>query len=274
MKRLVIINGVMGVIGSQLFTFFAQSEDYIVYGITRKAKNFQEFFDEKGILPKANLCFSVSDYHSNDYQKNIKMLLESIPKIPVIFIHAMGEYLTEMDEAGNIIIENDFDSDGINDSVKKITCEVPSFLAQELKGRKEKTIFVQIGSLSDKYQLDVHKSWVTSINILKDNLKNISREKNNFHSLILNVSSVRTTKELIERPFVSIKTNADMKYWLPPTEIAKFIYGYAKKNVKKFDELELYKKWPRISKNHFDPIFYKERRAKELFGTFLKKNQV
>jgi GDP-D-mannose dehydratase len=40
MKKIVIINGVMGVIGSPIFSFFVEQGENIIYGISRKGLYF------------------------------------------------------------------------------------------------------------------------------------------------------------------------------------------------------------------------------------------
>ncbi|MEX2436707.1 MAG: hypothetical protein WD471_00910 [Candidatus Paceibacterota bacterium] len=272
MKRLIIINGVMGVIGSPLFSYFAESEDNIVWGISRRGLYFDEYVSkEGGTLPQSNIVFSLGDYRTENNALTINSFMDTIPDIPIVFIHAMGKFVTEINEMGNISIENDYDDDGINDEVKCLTYDVPLLFAKELQKRSSSVLFIQIGSLSDSHNLELHSSWVKSIGLLKEDLMRISEVNNNFKTLILNVSSVLTPKELIDRPFISIQTDADMKYWLPPTEIARFIDEYDSSQKESFFEKDLYRSWPDFSEEHFSLNTYKERRKSEFYNNLTKK---
>ena len=172
-----------------------------------------------------------------------------------------------MNREGQLEIMNDNDGDGINDNVKRLSYDVSILFAKKLSTRKQATTFIQIGSLSDKYRIDIHGSWVKSMDLLKNDLENICSENERFNALVLNVSSVLTPKELIDRPFVSVNTNADMRYWLPPVEIVYFIDNYIQSPESGFIEKDLYKKWPNISPNHFTLELYKERRGREMYDT-------
>lgn len=272
MKTVVIINGVMGVIGSPIFSYFAEQGENIVWGVSRKGLYFEEFLDADGKIQQKNLVFSLADYKTENYNIDIENFIEALPDLPVVFIHAMGEFVTEMSRDGKLNVLNDHDGDGINDNVKRLTHEVPISFAKKLSARKNETLFIQIGSLSDKYRVDIHGSWLKSMDLLKNDLKDICEKSTNFNATILNVSSVLTPKELIDRPFVSIQTNADMRYWLPPVEIAGFIDSYMKSPKHGFTEEELYKKWPNIASHHFQLDAYKMRRSSELYDNLAQQH--
>lgn len=257
----------MGVIGSPIFSYFAEKGEHCIWGISRRGLYFEEYLDKEGKLQQTNLVFSLADYKTENYEIDIENFIESLPDLPVVFIHTMGEYVTEMDRDGQLRIENDRDNDGINDNVKRLTYEVPIAFLKRLSKRSTPTLFVQIGSLSDKYRIDIHGSWVKSMDLLKIDLQEMVENSVNLNSLVLNVSSVLTPKELVDRPFVSIKTNADMRYWLPPAEIAHFIDEYMGSPEKGFAEKELYKKWPNISADHFALESYRKRRGSELYDS-------
>lgn len=267
-KTIVFINGVMGVIGSAIFSYFAELGEHVIYGTSRKGFYFDEYVDPiDGKLPLTNLVFSLADYRSEHYQIDIENLVDAVPDLPVIFIHSMGEYATELSRDGKIVIQNDHDGDGINDNVKCLSYEVPMAFCKKLAETKPRVTFVQIGSLSDKHKIDIHYSWVKSMDLLKNDLQELCEKHSTLDALVLNVSSLLTPKELIDRPFVSLKTNADMSYWLPPIEIAKYIDEYSQAPRQGFREEELYKKWPNISPDHFSIESYKMRRGKELYDS-------
>lgn len=106
-KTIVFINGVMGVIGSSIFSYFAELGEHIIYGTSRKGFYFDEYVDAiDGKLPRTNLVFSLADYRSEHFQIDIENLVEALPELPIIFIHSMGEYATEMTRDGKIVIRN------------------------------------------------------------------------------------------------------------------------------------------------------------------------
>lgn len=265
MKNIIIINGAMGLIGSSIFSYFVEKGENIVWGISRKGLYFEKFLDSEGKIHQKNLVFSLVDYQNRNYEIDIENFIDTLPDLPIIFIHTMGQFMTEISNEGKVIISDDIDGDGINDNIKLLTYEVPISFAKRLATRNNMITFIQLGSLSDKYNLSIHNSWLRSINLLKDDLKNICKDFTNFNSMILNVSSVLIPKEFIDRPFVSIQTDADMRYWLSTTDIAHFIDNYIKSPKFGFIEEELYKNWPSITPNHFHLDSYRIRRVKELY---------
>lgn len=263
-KKIYIINGVMGVIGSPIFTYLAQQKDTIIYGISRQGLPMDTFI-KNGELPESHLVVSLGDY-LKDGSKNIKKLIQSLPKnYEVIFVHAMGVYLTEVDINGRYKIDNDNDGDGINDLVKKITYDVPLQFAQEFAKSGREATFTQIGSLSDEWNLQAHYSWVTSMNLLKEKLAKLSNKYENFNTCMINVSSVLTPKELIERPFATTQTNADPSFWLNPLDIGKKIHNLSDGLVADYSETALFNPWPEFKQDHFNIDNYLPRRLLELF---------
>lgn len=144
-KKLIIINGVTGFIGSNIFTYFIEKDDFIIFGISRKGKYVDTYIDENtGKLPPKHLVFSLTDYYRDGYEADIKLFLDILPNEieEVVFINSMGEYKTEMDIDGNIIIEDDNDQDGINDVTKRMTHDVPmSFVNNFCKIKNKKFLF-------------------------------------------------------------------------------------------------------------------------------------
>ena len=266
-KKLLIINGVMGVIGSPVFSYFSALDDYVVWGVSRQGKYYEEYLNESNKLPDANMVFSLGDYYSDKSQIAIGSFVNTVDYDSVTFIHAMGKFVTEIDKDGQLAIEDDVDKDGINDSVKQLSYNIPLSFVNEFLAQNKQINFIQIGSLSDKHNIELHGSWVKSMNLLKEDLVKISNSNPNLNALILNVSSVLTPKELIERPFVSVQTDAEMQYWLPPIDIAVCIDEHVKGPTKGYSEKELYKIWPNFSKKHYTLDEYKERRKSELFSS-------
>ena len=253
------------------FSHFVESTNHAVWGISRKGKYFEEFYDEDNKLPLKNLVFSLGDYFSDKTELSINEFVKSIDCSSVTFIHTMGKFVTEIDENGELLVEDDHDGDGINDDVKRLSYHIPSWFLDAFAKQKKTLNFIQIGSLADKHSMELHGSWVKSLELLKEGLNKTTKEFDFINALILNVSSVLTPKELIERPYASVQTNADLQYWLPPIEIARFIADYISQPIQGFVEKDLFKIWPNFSKKHFGAEDYKERRKKELFNSSNEK---
>ena len=263
-KKIYIINGVMGVIGSPIFTYLSQQKDTIVYGISRQGLPVQVFIKNKK-LPPAHLVFSLGDYLIDGIE-NIHKLVGALPENhEIIFVHAMGVYLTEVNKDGNYQIDNDNDGDGINDLVKKMTHDIPLQFAQVFADSQRRVTFTQIGSLSDQWNLQAHHSWVTSMNFLKEQLAKISNKYQYFNTCIINVSSVLTPKELIERPFATTQTNADPSFWLNPLDIGRKIHNLSRDLFADYSEISLFNTWPKFTGDHFSTKSYLPRRMLELF---------
>jgi len=264
-KKVYIINGAMGVIGSPVFTHLALQSDTVVYGISRRGLPFNEYLDEDNKLPEAHLVFSLGDY-MEDGESIIETFVDSLPEnYEIIFLHSMGCFLTEMNREGQVVIENDNDSDGINDTVKRLTYTIPRLFAEKLSQKGTRVSFLQLGSLADDQFLPVHHSWVTSMDMIKKEYKKISQFNSNFSATTINVSSVLTPKELIERPFVTLQTNADLKFWLDPADIGKYIYTNRDAFALGYTEISLFNSWPKFNNKHFHAATYIDRRKKEVF---------
>ena len=265
MKKIYIINGVMGVIGSPVFTHLALQSDTIVYGISRRGLHFSEYLDKDNTLPENHIVCSLGDFSESNLD-TINTFIKSVPcGYEIIFLHSMGFFLTEMNQFGDIVIENDFDKDGINDDVKRLVYTVPKLFAESLAKKNTQVSFIQIGSLSDEKSLPVHHSWRNSMNLVKEEYQNITKNNSNFSATIINVSSVLTPKEFIDRPFVTTQTDADTRYWLNPSDIARYIYDNRNSFSNKYNEVRLFNPWPNFEKNHFTIESYTKRRRAEIF---------
>ena len=210
-KKLVIISGVTGAIGSLFLAEFAQEENTIVYGISRKAPSISDFL-RNGHLPHASLICSIGDSLVDGYAQlagNINF--EGIDE--VVYVHALGLYPFEINHTGDYVVENDHDNDGINDAVIELTYKafVSAFseIRKKYKGQLKCVIF---GGLADVHKPLVHQSWWRTFERTKAFMQEKADEKTLL--MVANISSVLCPHELITRPFVFIETDANPAYWL------------------------------------------------------------
>ncbi len=270
MKKLVIIHGVTGAIGSACLSFFASNPDFIVYGISRKAKDFREFC-VKGKLPVATLICSIT---SETYIPRIATIFsESIDAdqfSEIYYVHALGVYPFEIDKNGNRLVHNDNDGDGIDDRCTELTLEMFSSFYVSLASRTKKNVLSFIfGGIADKHEPLAHMSWWKTMKVLKDEIVRKSEKTKNLQAqvAIVNISSVLCPNELITRPFVFTETDADPTYWLQPMEVVQFLGHILMTGQKEcLKEYELFKKKPDFDEHYYENEVFTPRKVTELFG--------
>jgi hypothetical protein len=278
MKKLVIIHGVTGAIGSACLSHFASQTDTIVYGISRKAKDFREFCTN-GKLPIATLICSVSGRDNNDHCADrmsyyFGQAINANAFESISYIHSVGCYPFEVDKNGDRFVSCDNNQDGIDDRCTLLTDYMfKSFsigLARETKKYVQSIIF---GGIADKHEPFAHISWWKTIKRMKEFFVE-SFEKAEKGSVVaelckisvLNISSVLCPNELISRPFVFSKTDADPKYWLTPVEVAEYLAFILSNDQKeKLKEYELLKKKPNFDSEYYEDEKFTSRKIAELY---------
>jgi hypothetical protein len=279
MKKLVIIHGVTGAIGSACLATFASQKDTVVYGISRKAKDFREFC-VNGKLPIATLICSISsETYPSRMATFFAQAIDSEAFSEVYYIHALGVHPFEIDSQGNRTVSFDNDADGIDDRCKELASLFISFhssLPHNLKKHVRSFLF---GSIADKYEPFAHMSWWKTMNWLKNHLSDIAKSvsKNGswkakynrfpFAVSLINISSVLCPNELITRPYVLCATDSNPEYWLLPTDVSIFIDKLIKKGqTQKFKEYSLFKKLPNFDEGYYADENFTPRKVKELFN--------
>lgn len=275
MKRLVIIHGVTGAIGSACLSIFASQKDTVVYGISRKAKDFREFCID-GKLPVATLiCSITSETYPARMARYFAQAIETKAFEEVYYIHAVGVYPFEIDAQGNRTVSFDNDADGIDDRCKELAMLFELF-SSSLPHSLQKTVrSFLFGGIADKYEPFVHMSWWKTMKCLKKDLHDFAKsvdwraEKGKFPIAVslINISSVLCPNEIITRPFVFSATDSNPQYWLLPNDVAVFIDKLINKGqTQKFKEYSLFKKLPGFSESYYDDENFTPRKVKELFG--------
>ncbi len=268
MKKLVIIHGVTGAIGSACLAHFASQKDTIVYGISRKAKDFTEFCVD-GKLPITTLICSISsETYASRMAHYFTEAISSEMFSEIYYIHAVGLYPFEIDKKGNRFVEHDNDADGINDRCQYLTKDLFSKFCLLLSSRAKKPVrSFLFGSIADKYEPFAHMSWWKTMKELKEIITYGQNKNGKFGTVsIVNISSVLCPHELIIRPFVFTATDANPEYWLSPNDVTLFISSLIEKGQKqKFQEYELFKKLPDFDKEYYEDKFFTPRKIAELY---------
>lgn len=263
MKKIVIISGVTGAIGSTLLAEYGQDINSVIYGISRKAVALDKFIID-GKLPQRTLICGLSI--PDEYEKLFTAINYSDVE-EVTYIHAVGLYPFEVNKDGIVTVENDNDGDGINDETWKLTYEAftaaTSSLAKYWSGKTKAVIF---GGIADIHEPAVHQSWWKTIKKVKDFMKESVARNPLLSMLVFNISSVLCPHEIITRPFVFIHTDADQTRWLHPYELAQFVVLKTNESAPGFYELDKF----RIKEGFKIDEYYKDatftpRKVDELF---------
>lgn len=263
MKKLVIISGVTGAIGSALLAEYAQDENTIIYGISRKALPIENFTLPNSKLPLSTLICSIPDVDLVGYTPLIERInFGSIEH--VIYIHAMGFYPFEVNRQGEILIQNDYDLDGIDDRVTKLTLNTFTDATQALiESYSGKVSCILFGGLADKHKPSAHSSWWKTIKKTKEYMK--SSANGRVSMVIFNISSVICPHEIIIRPYVFSQTDADQRYWLLPHELAQFVISEASRSNGGFRELEKFRIRPGFDPEYYTDAKFTPRKIAELY---------
>jgi len=301
-KKLVIIHGVTGAIGSACLSLFASQSETVVYGISRKAKNFQKFcIDTK--LPARTLICSIFNSEtitsSQEAQKTysrgwgitisnnmlISELQPFIKSIPVdqfdkiYYIHAVGVYPFEIDQNGKRFIHCDEDRDGVDDRCLFLTKRMFSVFRDcltEICFENNVRTFI-FGAIADKHKPLVHTSWWKTMESLKSAIKDQTKRGKGTNKMappvsIVNISSVLCPNELIDRPFVFSETDADPQFWLRPEEVANFVYSLSQTSQNELlTEYELFKKKPNFDSEYYTDEKFTPRKVTEIYSSQLNK---
>jgi hypothetical protein len=138
----------------------------------------------------------------------------------IFYIHCVGEYPVELDEEGRVNVSHDADGDGIDDRVVKLSHDAFFAMTTTLRALGLPVSAIIFGGIADKYKSILHRSWWTVMARILDKMKALAAGDNGFSFHILNISSIICSHELITRPFIFQRTNADPRFWLMPSEVA------------------------------------------------------
>ena len=230
-KQLVIISGASRGIGKYFLEHYSILENNKTIGISRTKNN--------------PIITSLDLYDANATRQFIENTpLEGIEK--TIFIHSIGIDKFEPYGTPNI----DKDNDGIDDEVYATNVTTFMNIAKPLIEETSKINIplniVNIGSISDRYNVPFWQSFSKSKNIVRNYVK--ADNHKNVRGMFLNVSTVLADNEMYARKL------ADTTYWLPVENLIKnavpYIDNFNNKNIK-FMELDFFNHSPEYTSDYF-----------------------
>jgi NADP-dependent 3-hydroxy acid dehydrogenase YdfG len=262
-KRLVIIAGVTGSIGQEVLRHYLVDKNTIVYGISRKGVSVDGF----NTLPLHNLVVN-TDLRSIESIKNFVSKIADKEFKEVTYYHVVGEFKTEINQSLDVVVENDQDKDGINDSVFSLVAQAYITMTTELNNislkNNTRLDIVSFGSLVDKYNIPCFQSFTKSRGIVKRFSQSLQKSNKNLNIYLFETSTLLAADELIERPFI-FATDVSPVYWITPFELVTKALGFIALE-KGFVEKDIYLANPNFSEDYFDPQITYKRRIKELYN--------
>ena len=269
-KRLYIIAGITGAVGNALLSRLAREEDAIVYGISRRAKPFTAFLDpdRKKLVARTIICSvaGLEDAAIDHFVGSIDVQAFR----SITYLHALGHFPFEVDQDGSHRVEYDANGDGINDLTYDLSYRVFRSFTTSLRtvgdGASIAGSAFIIGSIIDKYRPREHQSWWRTFDLVRTYMQGGASIGYGMH--LVNVSSVICAHEVITRPYVFTATDADIRYWLAPEELANFIVtqdGLPDAHDG-FREYDLFHKRPDVTHRYFDTKPFRKRKIGELYG--------
>lgn len=221
-KKLVIIAGITGAIGTALLEQYGSKKNTVVFGISRRARKVEDFIDPKtGKIYAATLICSLSQI-SEGCCDDFVSLIDFEKFSEITYIHCIGTYLFEIDKDGHFIVSNDKDKDGINDECMMLSYNLFQWMTKPLIARtKTRISCVIFGGLPDKHRPRIIQSWWKTMILVEEYMKNIADKRVGMH--VFNISSVLCPHELMTRPYVFVNTEADPQAWLLSSQLAKLV---------------------------------------------------
>lgn len=262
-NTLVIINGVTGAIGSACLARFSRVKNVTVIGLSRQGKTYQTFC-KGGLLPNSFIICSLGAISSEkDCQAFTSTINTSLYK-KILYVHAVGVYPFELNEEGSIEVKNDHDGDGIDDRVMEMSHDAFFAMTKALSTIELPLTSLIFGGVADKFKPTVHKSWWSVMKKIKERMLEIVKTERNISFFILNISSVICPHEMLTRPFVFTKTNANPYFWLMPHEVANKVKQLTLRKSSGFNEVELFYKSDYYESDYFEDIKFTRRKRFEL----------
>ena len=262
MKKLIIINGATGALGSACYAQFTRNPQNTIYCLSRSALHYKGFL-KAGIMPDATLACSVGEDILKGYCRLLNKINFSIYK-EVVYVHAIGKYPFEISPDGTIEVTGDDDQDGINDLVTELSHDLFLGVLSRLIKKNVRVQALIFGGLADKYKPLVHQSWWKTMEKIEVRSREVVAKNKKIGVTLLNISSVACLNELITRPFVFTDTNAKSDSWLMPHEVARKVDFLTSDNFRGFRERELYHKARYYRKGYFVNRNFTARKKREL----------
>lgn len=261
-KNLILISGATGSIGSSFFEQFILEHNYHVVGLSRSGLKTQTIPNYHSIIH-----FDFEDMKS--YEK-IRNLIKTNDYKKIVYVHTVGKFQTEIikDKKGFSEPEKGKYDNEITKLTFDYTAKVVDFLLAK-SGKNTEIVAVNIGSLSDEFDIPVFQSWRHGQTQLLNFFGKKIEEYKNFSALTVRVSTILGAKELVDRPYL-FGTNTDPQFWLPKTELVAYIKRRIKYSFKGSKIENLFRSYPKFDNGHWDNKKTFIRRVQELYDQKIK----
>ncbi|MDP3986856.1 MAG: hypothetical protein Q8P81_01370 [Nanoarchaeota archaeon] len=261
--HIVIIGGVSGAIGDAFFQEFVLEKDIIIFGLSRRGLRNVE------ALPDHSCAVNINYSDKKNVDQFCEKVISLGPK-EITYIHCMGPFKTELDpETRKRRIHRDIDKDGVDDEIYERVFVFPKAMADSMINKRGslniQLNFVNIGSLVEKYNISIFGSWIKVRDKVKREFKRISEKFENVCSIDVLVSTILSSKELIDRPYV-FGTDNNPQFWLKPQELTSKVRAILSKRLHGFFQYEIFHKAPGVSKERFEEGQMIKRRLIEHFN--------
>lgn len=259
---LIIIPGVTGAIGSAILARYSRIDDVAIYGISRKTLLYEEQVPTgtKTLLPATQIV-NIGDI---ERERDIEGFLDAIDFSlfrEVHYVHCLGYFAFDLDAKGECFVSNDKDQDGVNDLTLSLTYNVFTRFVSGIQERCDLMVRgLIIGAISDKHHPPAHQSWCITMDRLKVWMKGNSEAS----FMVLNVSSVICPNEIVLRPFVFTRTNANSRFWLMPHEIGERVVSILSEDRGGYYEEDLFHHSDYFREGYYSDQGFTSRKAKEL----------
>lgn len=241
-KKLVIIAGVTGAVGTALMAEYGKWKDVVMVGISRQGLRWADFISHTtGKLPIASFICSLDALNKEECDSFIAALdFEKFSEI--VYCHCVGLYLFEIDRRGFFILENDHDKDGINDECLKLSYHFFRWMTRPLMEKSQVRLSCAIfGSLADRHQPRIIQSWWKAMRKVERYMeKSADKRVTMAH---FSISSIFCPHELLNRPYVFVNTEAESQAWLSPFRLSSIVRKYLKIWKGGYHQMDVYNTW-------------------------------
>jgi hypothetical protein len=263
-KNLVLISGATGSIGSCFFEQFILEPDNHVVGLSRSGLNIYEIPNHHSIV--------YFDFNKKKSYESLAKIINKNNYKKIIYIHAVGKFLTEINYDKKNKSFNEPRKGNYNKDVVSLTHNYTATMVDFLLKNVRKTtpvVAVNIGSLSDEFDIPVFQSWRYAQNKLLNFFDKSVKRYKNFSALTVRVSTILGANELLDRPFL-FSTETDPNFWLPKTELVAYVKRRIKyvSNNSKIENL--FRRYPWFDKNHWNGQKTFLRRVQEQYNHTIK----
>lgn len=262
-NKLVIIAGATGSVGQEVLRQTITDSGTLVYGISRRGLSIQKMES----LPLYNTIINIDLTQETSIEEFISKLPHQKFK-EIYYYHLVGEFKTEISSDFTIAVANDYDNDGIDDEVYSLVAKSYIQMTRGLTifASQNNSILniISIGSLTDIYTIPCFQSFAKSRKIVRDFSKKTQQENNHVSFYLFNTSTILSTDELLERPYL-FTTDVNPNYWITPSELTHRMLGLVT-SAKGYVEKDIYVSNPNFSDNYFNAEITFRRRVQELYG--------